>query len=111
MKVEVEDHGGVLVAKVAGRVDSSNSQEFEEQLRSAIGDDASAVILDFSDLVYISSAGLRVVLLMARTLGQREVSISLCSLRSPVESVFEISGFNRILQIHDTQSAALAAAG
>lgn len=111
MNVQVEHNDGVLVAKVEGRVDSSNSQDFERQLQAAIGEDVGAVVMDLGQLAYISSAGLRVVLLVAKTLGQRNVSISLCSLSDPVQSVFEISGFNRIIQIYDTQADALAAAG
>ncbi len=111
MNVQVEHRDGVLVAKVEGRVDSSNSQDFERQLQAAMGEDVGAVVLDLGALAYISSAGLRVVLLIAKTLGQRNVSISLCALSDPVQSVFEISGFNRIIQIHDTQADAVAAAG
>ncbi len=111
MNVQAEHHDGVLVAKVEGRVDSSNSQDFERQLHEAFGDDAGAVVMDLGQLAYISSAGLRVVLLVAKTLGQRNVGISLCSLSGPVQSVFEISGFNRIIQIHENRTAALAAAG
>ncbi len=111
MNVQVDHHDKVLVAKVEGRVDSSNSQDFERQLQGAIGEDVKAVVVDLGQLAYISSAGLRVVLLVAKTLGQRNVSISLCALSDPVQSVFEISGFNRIIQIYDTQADALAAAG
>lgn len=111
MNVQVEHHDKVLVARVEGRVDSSNSQDFERQLQGAIGEDVQAVVVDLGQLAYISSAGLRVVLLVAKTLGQRKVSISLCALSDPVQSVFEISGFNRIIQIYDTQADALAAVG
>jgi len=111
MNVQVENHDKVLVAKVEGRVDSSNSQDFERQLQGAIGEDVQAVVIDLGQLAYISSAGLRVVLLVAKTLGQRNVSISLCALSDPVQSVFEISGFNRIIQIYDSRADALAAAG
>ena len=111
MNVQVQHHDGVLVARVEGRVDSSNSQDFERQLQGAIGEEVGAVVMDLEKLAYISSAGLRVVLLVAKTLGQRNVSISLCSLSDPVQSVFEISGFNRIIQIYDSQAAARAAAG
>lgn len=111
MNVQVEHHDQVLVASVEGRVDSSNSQDFERQLQGAIGEDVKSVVVDLGQLAYISSAGLRVVLLVAKTLGQRNVSISLCALSDPVQSVFEISGFNRIIQIYDTQADALAAAG
>jgi len=83
MIVEADHHDGVLVAKVEGRVDSSNSQDLQRQLQAAIGDDVGAVVMDLGQLAYISSAGLRVVLLVARTLGQRNVSISLCSLTAP----------------------------
>ena len=111
MNVQVEQHEGVLVAMVEGRVDSSNSQDFERQLQEAIVDDVRSVVMDLDQLAYISSAGLRVVLLVAKTLGQRKVNISLCALSDPVQSVFEISGFNRIIKIYDTRADALEAAG
>ena len=108
MEVRTERHDGVLSAHVSGRVDSTNAREFEEAIRSVIEDDDRAVILDFEKLVYISSAGLRAVLMTAKNLWQRDAAFSLCSLSEIVREVFEVSGFDKIITIHTTKDEALA---
>ena len=62
-------------------------------------------------LVYISSAGLRVILIIARSLQGENRKFAVCSLVGPVREVFEISGFDKIIQTHDTQAKAVAAVG
>ena len=81
MEVNTERDNGTLIAKAEGRVDGSNAREFEEALDSAITqhEDGQAVIVDFEGLSYISSAGLRVILLTARTLRKSEKEFVVCS--------------------------------
>ena len=109
MEVTTERQNGVLSARVSGRVDSTNAREFEEQIRTAIEDDDRAVIMDFEKLVYISSAGLRAVLMTAKNLWKREATFALCSLPDVVREVFEVSGFDKIITIHPSREEALAA--
>ena len=108
MELRTERQDGVLAAYVSGRVDSTNAREFEESIRSVIEDADRAVILDFEKLVYISSAGLRAVLLTAKNLWQRDSTFALCSLSDIVREVFEVSGFDKIITIHATKEEALA---
>ena len=110
MEIKVERENGTLIALVEGRVDSANAREFEQVLTEAIGD-AHAVIVDFEGLSYISSSGLRVLLMVAKTLRQRSADLALCALSESIREVFEISGFDKIIQIHDTRAEALAAQG
>ena len=110
MEVTTERDGETLIAKTDGRVDGTNATEFQDALRNAIdtGSDK-AVILDFEDLSYISSAGLRVILLTAKDMRSANVKFAVCSLSKPVHDVFTISGFDQIIDIHETQSAARSA--
>ncbi len=108
MDVTTERHDGVLSADVGGRIDGSNVVQFEEAIRTAVEDSDRAVIMDFEKLAYISSAGLRAVLLTAKTLQNRNAKLVLCSLADPIREVFEISGFDKILPIHPTRAEALA---
>ena len=108
MEVITERQGGVLSARVSGRVDSTNAREFEEVIRTAIQDGDRAVILDFEKLVYISSAGLRAVLMTAKNQWKREAAFALCSLSEVVRDVFLVSGFDKIIAIHPSQAEALA---
>ena len=69
----------------------------------------SAVILDFEQLSYISSAGLRVVLLAAKELRKQNKQFGVCSLAGSILEVFKISGFDQIIPVHASQSEAIAA--
>ena len=109
MNVATERQDDVLSADVGGRIDGSNAVEFEAAIRTAIKESDRAVIMDFEKLSYISSAGLRVILLMAKLLQNRDTKLVLCSLSDPVREVFEISGFDKILPIHPTRADALVA--
>jgi anti-anti-sigma factor len=109
MGVKTERQGDTLIAKTDGRVDSANAREFQTALEAAIGASDRAVILDMEDLSYISSAGLRVILLIAKTLRKRNAELMLCSLSDPIREVFEISGFDKIIPVHASREQALAA--
>ena len=108
MDVTTERQDGVLSAQVGGRIDGSNVAEFEEAIRTAIGESDRAVIMDFEKLVYISSAGLRAILLTAKSLGNRNAKFALCSLSDQIREVFEISGFDKVIAIYPSKAEALA---
>ena len=65
-------------------------------------------IIDFEALDYISSAGLRSILVIAKKLKAQDGQILLCSLKDAVKEVFEISGFSSIIPIHESVEAAIA---
>ena len=111
MEIKTEREDGILIANVNGRVDSANAREFENVLSSAISDDDSSVVVDFGGLSYISSSGLRVILLVAKSLRNRNAEFALCSLSGPIGEVFKISGFDKIISIYDSQAEARAALG
>ena len=89
-----------LIAKAEGRIDGVNARDFEEAMKAAISGDDAVVVIDLENLSYISSAGLRVILLIAKTLRKRNAELMLCSLSDPIREVFEISGFDKIIPVH-----------
>lgn len=107
--MNTEQKEGVLIAKPEGRIDGVNARDFHEALTKAIGADSSAVLVDLAAINYISSAGLRTFLLVAKTLQQRSAQFALCSLSDPIREIFEISGFDKIIAIHPSEGEALAA--
>ena len=109
MKIEMERQGDTLIAKTDGRVDGANAREFQAALEAAIDANERAVILDMENLSYISSAGLRVILLTAKALQGRNRKFAICSLSESIREVFEISGFDKIIPIHASEVEALAA--
>ena len=108
MGVETERLGDILIAKTDGRVDGANAREFQVALEAAIDPGERAVILDMEQLSYISSAGLRVILLTARALQDRNAKFAICSLSESIREVFEISGFDKIISVHASRAEALA---
>ena len=108
MEIKTEQKGGVLVALTEDRVDGSNAREFQEALQAVTKDADNAFLLDMEQLTYISSAGLRVILLIARTLQSQNTKFAVCSLSDAVREVFEISGFDKIVATHGTQADAIA---
>ena len=78
-------------------------------MKAAISSDYSTVIIDLEGLSYISSAGLRVILLIAKTLRKRNAELrSLLALESDSGKSFEISGFDKIIPVHASREQALA---
>ena len=72
MPIESVREGGTLIAKAEARIDGANAKAFQDELESVIDQDDHAVILDLENLFYISSAGLRVILLTAKALQRQE---------------------------------------
>ena len=109
MKVHPEQANGVLVLKPEGRIDGQNAGDFQSSVMAAIADAEGAVVADFGSISYISSAGLRAILLVAKTMRQRNAGFALCSLSEQIDEVFRISGFDKIIAVHGTRADAIAA--
>ena len=109
MDLTTERREDVLSVDVKGRIDGSNAAAFEEAVRTAIEDTDRAVIVGMAELTYISSAGLRVIFLTAKSLKARGAGLVLCSLSEQIFEVFRISGFDKIAPIRDTPADARAA--
>ena len=108
MDLTAERRDDVLSIGVRGRLDWSNSDAFKDAVKDTIEETDRAVIMDFAELDFIGSAGLRVVLLAAKSLFERDAKLLLCSLSDPVRDVFRVTGFERLLPIHETLAEARA---
>ena len=109
MEIQQERRGDTLIAMTEGRVDGTNARDFQIALEAAINGSETAVILDMEKLSYISSAGLRVILLMAKTLRNQKAEFAICFLSESIREIFAISGFDKIVNIHNSKDEALAA--
>lgn len=99
MDITEEKQAGVHAFKLKGRLDSNTSLAFEQRLFESITDGTRNVIIDFKDLDYISSAGLRVILKATKALRRENGKIMLCAMQDYVKEVFEIAGFDAFLPI------------
>lgn len=108
MDIQTELRGDIHVIRPVGRVDSTNAAEFEKTVSLEFNQDTRKIALDFSKLEYISSAGLRVVLIAGKKIkAMAGGKLVLCSLSTPIHEVFEISGFLPIFTITPDLDSAL----
>lgn len=96
MEIKKEINGKTLTVSVSGRLDTSTAPELEKQLGDLAGIDD--LILDFDNLEYISSAGLRVIL-KAQKIMNKQGSMKLVNVNDCVMEIFDITGFSDILNI------------
>jgi anti-sigma B factor antagonist len=107
MEIIEENQGGINIFKLNGRLDSNTSQGFEKKIFQAIDDGSKSMIIDFRELEYISSAGLRVILKATKALKREEGKMMLCDMQDYVKEVFEIAGFDSFLPIVGTMDDAI----
>ena len=102
MQVTEQVQDGVRILRPEGRLDTNTAPGFEKHLIETLESEAIPLVLDFSALDYISSAGLRVVLMASKRMKARNRKMALCALNRNVREVFDISGFLQILQVYDS---------
>ena len=97
MNIEKNYDGKELTLAIDGRIDTITSQELDKEIQSEIGN-FDSLIMDFTNLEYISSAGLRVIL-SAQKIMNKQGSMKVTNVQDIVMEVFESTGFVDILTI------------
>jgi anti-anti-sigma factor len=105
--IKTGKENNALVFKVNGRMDALTAPEFEKTVSLWIDEGETCFVVDLSALEYISSAGLRNILVIAKKLKAINGKILLAAMEESVNEVFTISGFNSIIPIHDTVQSAI----
>ena len=99
--------GEILTVKLIGRLDTNASMEFEQEVEKSINSNSKNMIIDFTDLEYICSSGLRVIIQAAKKLKSLQGELVLCSMEDYIQEVFEISGFDTFLKIFPSKEEAV----
>ena len=99
MKVEITQKDNQVMVAFEGRLDTMTSSEFEKNLTPYFSIQGIELILDCNDMQYISSAGLRVLLMAHKNVTARGGRFIIRNLNKDVSSVFDMTGFSRILTI------------
>ena len=108
-EVYAEQRDGVSVLNLKGRVDASTSGQIHENIMDEIEKGSRSIVIDFSEVNYISSAGLRVLIYASKTLAEKSGTFSLCSLNKNIEKILEISGLLKIFNVHEDIASSIAA--
>jgi len=103
------EQGGCAVLELSGRIDATNAKAAEELLLGELQAATGPFVVDMAGVDYVSSAGLRVILVGAKAAQAAGRPFRLCGLRPPVREVFDVSGFSRIIPIFAGRDEAVAA--
>ena len=96
MTIDKKLENGTLTLTLEGRLDTATSPQLQDVLPLSF-DEANEVILDFSGLAYVSSAGLRVLLMGQKAAQAKEASMKIRGVSDDIMEVFEMTGFSDIL--------------
>ena len=107
MELTIEKQTGPAIVAAGGRLDASGAPDFESRCKALIQEGANRLLLDFAKVDYISSAGLRSLLVLAKAVKSAGGALVLCSLAPAVRDVMTISGFDNILPLAADRAAAL----
>ena len=100
MEVLINKTEGVLEVNVTGRIDTNTAPELEAAINKEIGD-SKVVELNLSGVIYISSAGLRVILIFHKSLTARGGKLVILNPNEDVMDIFDMTGFSSFLNIEE----------
>jgi anti-anti-sigma factor len=106
MQISREATDDVLTLSLTGRLDELATTDVEQAFTKALNEDSKGIIIDLAGVEYISSSGLRILLMLSKAMKKQQRPLRLCSLSPFVAEVFEISNFSAMFEIHDTLNAA-----
>jgi len=96
MEIKTQSEGSRLTIAVSGRVDTVTAPELEAGLKFG---EATCVVLDLGDVPYMSSAGLRLLLVAHKTMLGKSGDFQVANVQPPVKEVLDITGFSAILHL------------
>jgi len=99
MDITMKDDNDIKIVMFEGELDSNSAQQAESQLVQLLNSGVSKLVINFENLDFISSAGLRVLLATAKQLKVKNGALRICNLNETVNDVFEVSGFSSILKV------------
>ena len=100
--------GNFHLLQTSGRLDINSSAEFEKEIQTGLDSGQSIIVIDMTDVEYISSAGLRSILIAAKAARSLDSEIRFCGVTGMVDEVFTVSGFKKMFKIFDSLKAATA---
>ena len=107
MEITEERREDISILRIIGKLDSSTSKDLEEKILSLIASSQGKLVIDLSQLDYVSSAGLRIFLLAAKRMDNAKGKMILCSLKDAVKQVFDIAGFSSLLTLAGSTEEAI----
>jgi anti-sigma B factor antagonist len=103
-----EQKGDITIVEIKGRIDSNSAKPFGDRLTGLIKDGRKRVVVDLKELVYISSAGFRALLLAGRLAEESQGRLALCSLSAEVQRLFDLGAFTDLFLIFSSREEGMS---
>jgi anti-sigma B factor antagonist len=107
MELSVRDEGDTKIVMLNGKLDTNTTPTAETEINTLLDAGANKLLINFEQLSYISSSGLRLLLATAKKLKGSGGDLKVCSLNEMATEVFEVSGFSSILTVFASEQDAL----
>jgi anti-sigma B factor antagonist len=107
MDVTIRDEGDTKIVMLQGKLDTNSTPNAESEINSLLDGGVNKLLINFEQLSYISSSGLRLLLATAKRLQSSGGDLRVCSLNEMATEVFELSGFTAIINVFASEQEAL----
>ena len=108
MEIAEQHTGEITVVEIKGRIDSNTAKVFGERLTGLIKDGRARLVVDFKQIVYISSAGFRALLLAGKLADEANGTLALCGLSVELQRLFDLGAFTDLFVIYPSRDESIA---
>ena len=108
MDIRIRESGEIRLVDLSGRMDTGTSHEAETEINKLLEAGHGKIIINLSGTDYVSSSGLRVLLVSAKKIAAMKGKLKICQPNEVVKEILEISGFSTILDVRATEEEALS---
>jgi anti-anti-sigma factor len=106
LEIKVRESDGISIVDLEGSLDTGTAPTVDSKLGELISGGATKILIILSAVDFVSSAGLRVLLATTKKLRKAGGNLRLCGLNETVQEVFEISGFNNLIEVFGDEAQA-----
>jgi anti-sigma B factor antagonist len=107
MEINEQKTDQCVIIGITGRLDTTNYSMLEKKLMDLIDSHHDKILVECSKMDYVSSSGLRILLMALKKISMAKGKFVLCGLQENIREIFEISGFTNIFEIYSSQDEAL----
>ena len=107
MELSLQKSDQCVVVGISGRLDTTTYPFLEKKLMELIDENRNKILVDCIEMDYVSSSGLRILLMALKKVTMMNGKFILCGLQENIREIFEISGFTTIFEIHASREDAL----
>ena len=108
LRMQDSHAGEVCVVSISGRIDSSNAAELLDRLNKLLSSGEKKILIDFKEVLYLTSAAFRVLLVATDEAERNAARVVLCGLLGQVRELFEMGGLLEAFTVHGSREDALA---